>query len=116
MSNTRTRRFGQVIRLRREKVAEYRTLHAAVWPAVLARIARSNLRNYTIFLREIAGEPHLFAYFEYVGDDWERDCAALAADEATQRWWKLTEPCQAPLEDRAPGEWWANMEEVFHAD
>jgi len=25
-------------------------------------------------------------------------------------------PMQRPLETRAQGEWWANMEEVFHAD
>ena len=25
-------------------------------------------------------------------------------------------PCQAPLESRAEGEWWAMMEEVFHTD
>lgn len=116
MSTTRIRRFGQVIRLRRDKVDEYKRQHAAVWPAVLERIARSGLRNYSIFLRELRGEPHLFAYFEYVGDDWSRDSAAIAADEATQRWWRLTEPCQAPLDDRAPGEWWAALEEVFHVD
>jgi len=116
MSSARPRRFGMVIRLRPEKVDEYRRLHAAVWPEVLERISRSNLRNYTIFLRTLGGEPHLFSCFEYVGDDWEADQRAMAQDEATQRWWKLTEPCQAPLEDRAPGEWWAQMEEVFHHD
>jgi L-rhamnose mutarotase len=25
-------------------------------------------------------------------------------------------PMQKPLETRAQGEWWANMEEVFHCD
>jgi len=25
-------------------------------------------------------------------------------------------PMQKPLETRATGEWWANMEEVFHCD
>jgi L-rhamnose mutarotase len=25
-------------------------------------------------------------------------------------------PLQKPLETRTEGEWWANMEEVFHAD
>ena len=40
----------------------------------------------------------------------------MAADPATQRWWSLCEPCQQPLDRRAPGEWWAKMEEVFHMD
>jgi L-rhamnose mutarotase len=42
--------------------------------------------------------------------------ARMAADPVTQQWWKLTDPCQEPLESRAEGEWWAQMEEVFHAD
>jgi L-rhamnose mutarotase len=116
MDLTPARRFGSVIRLRPEKVAEYRRLHAAVWPEVLERIARSGIRNYSIFLRNLAGEPHLFSYFEYVGADWDADRRAMAADPATQRWWKLTEPCQLPLDDRAPLEWWSALEEVFHVD
>jgi len=40
----------------------------------------------------------------------------MAADPQTQAWWKLTDPCQEPLETRKPGEWWASMEEFFHTD
>jgi L-rhamnose mutarotase len=42
--------------------------------------------------------------------------AKMAADPATQEWWKLTVPLQKPLADRADNEWWASMPEVFHAD
>jgi len=31
-----------------------------------------------------------------------------------QKWWDIYKPCQEPLETRGRGEWWANMEEVFH--
>ena len=111
------KRYGMVLRLRPEKLDEYLALHRAVWPEVLARIARSNIRNYSIFLRRLDdGRPYLFSYFEHTGADFAADMRARAADEATQRWWKLTEPCQEPLASRAPGEWWASMEEVFHVD
>ena len=30
--------------------------------------------------------------------------------------WKLTDPCQQPVESAAPGQWWAPMNEVFHLD
>jgi len=40
------RRFGQVIRVRPERIAEYEALHAAPWPGVLAAIERGNIRNY----------------------------------------------------------------------
>ena len=108
------KRMGQLIGIAPEHVAEYKRLHAAVWPDVLARIAASRIRNYTIFLRE--PENLLFATWEYHGDDFAADSAAIAADPRTQAWWRLTDPCQRPLDSRAPGEHWAAMEEVFHVD
>jgi L-rhamnose mutarotase len=105
-------RRASVVRLRPGKEATYRELHQAVWPQVLARLSASNVHDFSIFLRD----GLLFSYFEYTGDNFEADMAALAADPDTQRWWELTEPCQEPASSVAAGEWWAPMEEVFHAD
>jgi L-rhamnose mutarotase len=62
------------------------------------------------------GAHYLFSYFEYIGEDFEADMAKMAADSETQRWWGVCIPCQDPLSDRASGQWWADMEEVFHCD
>ena len=105
------RRMGQVIGIRPDKVDEYKRLHAAAWPGVLAKITECNIRNYVIYLRE--PENLLFASFEYHGDDWEADAAKMAADPTTQEWWSVCMPCQNPLESRDEGEWWAPLEEVF---
>ena len=81
-------RYGQVIGLNPEKVAEYKELHAAVWPDVLKRLRDSNIRNYSIFLRQLDdGQYYLFSYLEYVGSDFAADMAKIAADTTTQRWW-----------------------------
>lgn len=112
-----TQRYGSVIRLRPGKAEEYRKLHAAVWPDVLRMIRECQIRNYSIFLRKLPGEQdYLFSYFEYTGENLAADMAKMAADPVTQEWWALCQPCQEPLEDRASGEWWAGMEEVFHLD
>ena len=74
------RRFGQVIRIKPDRIAEYEALHAAAWPGVLAAIRRANIRKYSIFRHGTT----LFAYFEYVGDDYAADMASIAADEETQ--------------------------------
>jgi L-rhamnose mutarotase len=105
-------RYGMVIKVRPEKLEEYVRLHARVWPSVLRMINECNIRNYSIYHKDGC----LFSYFEYVGKDFEADMARMAADPMTQRWWKVCMPCQEPLKARAPGEWWANMEEVFHFD
>lgn len=105
-------RFATVIRLRPEQEAEYRQLHQAVWPGVLAALGRAKVANYSIFLRD----GLLFSYLEYHGEDYAADLAAIAADPDTQRWWLLTDPCQQPVETAAEGEWWVGAEEVFHCD
>ncbi len=107
-------RMGMVIALKGDKIDEYKRLHAAVWPSVLAMISECNIRNYTIFLRE--PENLLFSYFEYHGTDFTADSAKMAADPETQRWWEVCVPCQQPLESRSEGEWWAAMDDVFHHD
>lgn len=111
------KRYGMVLGLNPEKVTEYKELHAAVWPDVLAMIRKCHIQNYSIYLQTLEdGQPYLFSYFEYTGEDFEADMARMAADPVTQRWWSLCKPCQKPLRDRAEGEWWSAMEEVFHMD
>ena len=110
-------RYGSVIGLKSEKIEEYKRLHADVWPDVLKMIEQCNIHNYSIYLGELEqGNYYLFSYFEYVGDDFETDMKNMADDPETQRWWALMGPMQDPLPDRAEGEWWAEMDEVFHAD
>lgn len=108
------KRMGSCLRLKVEHIEGYKKLHAAVWPGVLAKIADCNIRNYSIFLKE--PEHLLFAYFEYHGDDFAADSAKMAADPVTQDWWKVCMPMQEPFETRKEGEWWADMEEVFHTE
>jgi L-rhamnose mutarotase len=107
-------RMGFCLGLKPEHIAEYKRLHAAVWPDILRQITASHIRNYTIFLRE--PENILFAYWEYAGLDFAADMAAMAADPMTQKWWEVCMPLQAPLPSRGQDEWWAGMEEVFHLD
>lgn len=104
------RRFGQVIGVKPDRIADYEQIHAEVWPDVLDLIRRHNIRNYSIFRHGTT----LFAYFEYVGDDFDADMAAMSAHQVNRDWWALTDPMQEPLPDRADGEWWKSIPEVFH--
>jgi L-rhamnose mutarotase len=99
-----------IIKVRPEKLDEYKRLHAEVWSEVLEAIADCNISNYSIYHRD----GLLFGYFEYVGEDFESDMATMAQNKAIRDWWALTDPCQGPLETAVPGEWWSKMEEVFH--
>ena len=106
------KRFGQLIGIKPEHIAEYERLHAAVWPGVLKTISECNIRNYSIFRKD----NMLFAYFEYHGQDFAADMARMAADAETQAWWAVCIPMQEPWPTRTQGEHWSTMPEVFHHD
>ena len=106
------KRYGMVVKIKPEKLDEYKKLHAAVWPEVLGMIKNCNIRNYSIYHKD----GFLFSYFEYHGEDFEADMAKMAADPKTQDWWAVCKPLMIPLETRSEGEWWADMEEVFHCE
>jgi L-rhamnose mutarotase len=101
-----------LIGIRDGKIEEYKAYHARVWPDILEKITECNIRNYSIFHKD----GLLFAYFEYTGRDFEADMAKMAEDPKTQEWWSIMKPMQAPAATRSPGEWWSDMEEVFHLD
>lgn len=108
----RGRRYAQVIRLKSQAVEEYKRAHAAVWPGVLVALADANIRNYSIFLHGTV----LVGYFEHTGENLAVDQGRLKAHPESQEWGRLMAEMQEPLPDRRPGEWWADMEEVFHLD
>lgn len=103
-------RLAQTIRLRPERREEYLALHSKVWPGVEAALRNANVRNYTIFLRE----DTLFSYFEYHGEDFAADMAAIAEDEETRRWWTFTDPCQESWPDAGTGGQWSDLTEIWH--
>ena len=68
---------------------------------MLKAIADSNIRNYTIFLKE--PENILFAYWEYHGSDFDADMKKMADAPRMKEWWAITDPMQVPFETREGG-------------
>jgi L-rhamnose mutarotase len=109
-------RHGSIIGIPEKSILAYTQMHAAVWPGVLAALDKVNIRNYSIYLGQIKpGEYLLFSYFEYVGDDFQRDMASMG-DEVTKLWWTYTDPLQTRLPGTPEGQQWKTMEEVFHTN
>ncbi len=108
--NTIPKRFGQIIRVKPEKLDYYLELHNNPWPCVLDRLRKSNIGNYSIFL---APGDILFAYFEYYGNDLEADLRFIAGDPCTQKWWKETDPCQQSMDSTGKHQW-LDLKEIFH--
>ena len=105
-------RHGFVIGVKPEKLDEYKRLHAQVWPEILDLLKKAHVANYTIFHKD----GQLFGVFDYFGSDLDADFAAMNAAPIVQQWYAQCMPCQQPLDSRRPGEWWAEMDTVFHMD
>ncbi|RDB19289.1 L-rhamnose mutarotase [Hypsizygus marmoreus] len=103
--------------------AEYKRLHASVWPGVLAALARAHITDYSI--HHYAPLQLLIATFEYTGDDYALDMQLVAEDPETRRWWAVTDGMQESFVPGAQGSggdvpWWmvcclpySELEEVF---
>jgi L-rhamnose mutarotase len=103
-------RIGVTIGIKKDKIEEYKKLHAKVWPEVLENLTDLNFKNYSIYLHN----NMLFGYMEYHGNDIERDNELMANNKKVQEWWRVCSPCHIPDPNRKKGEWWSVMEEVFH--
>lgn len=110
-------RHAWVTGLKPHKAAYYHKLHANPWPSINAKLKECNVRNYSIYEREISGKTYLFSYLEYTGKDFDADMKKMSADPETKRWWKETDPCQSPLPDAAAkGQIWSDAKEIYHLD
>ncbi len=106
--------YAWVTGLKPDQAAHYEDLHAHVWPGVNRMIKACHIQNFSIHEGNLNGKPYLFAYLEYTGTNFDADMQRMAADPETQRWWKETDPCQAPLPDAAAkGKIWSDMKEVY---
>ena len=106
--------FGQIGRLKKDKIQEYRKLHmddvhTPHWEGVLRMIHDCNIRNYRIFMKD----DLVFGYFEYVGDDYEAVMAKMEADEVTRQWWKLTRPCFTEYSASSKEAFYEDMDQIF---
>ena len=104
------KRVGMVVGLKRDMEAKYREVHADSHPGVRDLLSEYGMQNFSIFLTEIDGELYEFGYYEYVGDDFEKDMAEMDKEPRTIEWLKMCDPMQQPL----PGEKsWRQMERVY---
>lgn len=88
---------------------EYKAIHAAVWPGVLAALERAHITDYSI--HHCPPLQLLIATFKYTGSDYEGDMKKVSEDSETQRWWTVTDGMQESFVDGAEGSgkdipWW----------
>jgi L-rhamnose mutarotase len=96
------------LRVRQDRLDEYRARHAAVWPAMLREIAASGRRNYSLYIRP---DGLLIGYFET--DDLASSAAYLAASKVAADWESEMAPFFESLDGR-PDQGFETLDEIFN--
>lgn len=106
------KRVGFLLKVKEDKLEEYKAYHRAVWPEVLAALSRRGWQNYTLFMRP---DGLLFGYFE-TPESFEAALAGMSTEPASLKWQELMKPYFEALEGKRPDQSMLALEEVFHLD
>jgi len=106
------KRYGYILRIKADCIEKYTKYHNEIWPEVLEALQACNLKNYSIYNKDL----YLFSCYEYHGNDFNGDMNKLGCFPRISEWNSIMNEMQEPIETRKTGEWWAEMEEVFHLD
>ncbi len=98
-----------LLKVRPERLAEYKERHKTVWPEMLQALRQTGWHNYSLFLRD---DGLLVGYFET--SDLQAALTGMAGREVNLRWQKDMAPFFVDLEGRRPDEGFLRLEEIFH--
>ena len=106
------KRIGFLLKVRQDKIAEYKARHKEVWPEMLDALRRTGWHNYSLFMRE---DGLLFGYFE-TPESLQAAQAGMSTEAINARWQESMAPFFENLGGLHADESMVELEEVFHLD
>jgi L-rhamnose mutarotase len=98
-----------LLRVRADRLDEYRARHREVWPEMLDALRHAGWRNYSLFLR---GDGLLVGYLEC--EEFDAARAAMESSEVNARWQAEMAPFFELPGGERPDTGLERLEEVFH--
>lgn len=105
-------RVGFLLKVKQDRIEEYKEHHKAVWPEMLDALRRTGWRNYSLFMRP---DGLLFGYFE-AEESFAASLAGMSKEEVNARWQDFMAPYFEGLGTTHADEMMVELEEVFHLD
>lgn len=100
-----------LLKVRPDRLDEYRERHETVWPEMRAALAAAGWHNYSLFLRD---DGLLVGYLET--EDFAAAQEAMTATDVNERWQAEMAGFFEDLDGRGPDEAMSPLTEVFHLD
>lgn len=106
------KRVGFVLKVKQDKIAEYKEHHKKVWPEMLAALRRTGWHNYSLFMRD---DGLLFGYFE-TPDSLQAAQAGMAGEEVNTRWQDFMAPYFEAAGGAHADKMMEELEQVFYLE
>jgi len=100
-----------LLKVRKEKLNEYKARHASVWPEMLDALRETGWRNYSLFLKP---DGLLVGYLET--DNFAKCTAEMKNHPVNARWQAEMAPFFESLSGAGADDSMFPLEEVFHLD
>ncbi len=106
------KRVGFVLKVKPERLDEYREHHKQVWPLMLQALSEAGWHNYSLFVRQ---DGLLFGYFE-TPISLQAAQQAMATTEINRHWQEFMAPFFETPDNVRPDEMFLELTEIFHLD
>lgn len=106
------KRVGFLLKVKQDKLAEYKKHHENVWPEMLEALQRNGWGNYSLFLNN---DGLLFGYFE-TPDNFQAALDGMAKEAINEKWQTLMAPYFESPDGSHADNMMTELEEVFHVD
>lgn len=105
-------RVGFLLKVKEDKIDQYKKHHEAVWPEMLNALRRHGWHNYSLFMRD---DGLVFGYFE-AEESFEASLEGMAGEDVNTRWQEFMAPYFETPPGARPDQSMVELEEVFHLD
>jgi L-rhamnose mutarotase len=109
MPEQNQKRVCFVLKVKKDRLAEYKARHQAVWPEMLQALHKAGWNNYSLFLRD---DGLLVGYLET--PDFEHAMQDMAGTEINRRWQTEMADFFEGVPGRKADEQMEPIPEVFH--
>lgn len=106
------KRIGFLLKVKRDKIAEYKKIHENVWPEMQEALSRTGWHNYSLFMRE---DGLLFGYFE-TPTNLQTALDGMDKEAINTKWQEMMAPFFESVSGGRADEILVELEEVFHMD
>lgn len=100
-----------LLKVKQDRLAEYKRRHAQVWPDMLKALRATGWHNYSLFLRE---DGLLVGYLET--EDFDAALKGMAKRDVNTRWQTEMAPFFEEIGEANADQAMVRLEEVFHLE